>query len=132
MPWNSGQSGNVGGRPRDKAFRTALNLAVREFDTDGKTTKLRRIADKLVACAVAGEPWAVAEVANRLDGRPHQETTMGVIASGDPAQLTDAELLAIIASAREHGDDDGEQPNLASTAPLPANCEAVPLPPPRR
>ena len=105
-----GQSGNPGGRPHEKLFLDALRIAVKAPDTDG-TPKLRRIAERLVKAAMDGESWAVAEVANRLDGRPHQETTMGVIASGDPAQLTDAELMAIIASAREHGELDGEQPN---------------------
>jgi hypothetical protein len=62
-------------RPRgtwgDKAFRDALNKAVRQRHEDGRQ-KLEHIAEKLVAEAVIGDMSAISEVANRLDGRPHQ------------------------------------------------------------
>jgi hypothetical protein len=31
--------------------------------------KMRRIAEKLVDCALNGEPWAIAQVADRIDGK---------------------------------------------------------------
>ena len=48
-------------------FRHALKSALRR-----DSLALRKIADKLVALAVDGVPWAVQEVANRLDGKPAQ------------------------------------------------------------
>lgn len=37
---------------------------------------LGRIADKLVELAIAGTPWAIQEVANRLDGKPAQSVNL--------------------------------------------------------
>ena len=31
--------------------------------------KIRRIAEKLAECALNGEPWAIAQVADRIDGK---------------------------------------------------------------
>ena len=35
--------------------------------------KLRRIAEKLVKCAMNGEPWAISQVADRIDGKATAE-----------------------------------------------------------
>src|SRR5215510_8113810 len=35
--------------------------------------KLRRIAEKLAECALNGEPWAIAQVADRIDGKATAE-----------------------------------------------------------
>jgi Family of unknown function (DUF5681) len=75
MVWKNGQSGNPGGRPREKEFAAQLRLVLAEAvdENDPKSVrKMRRIAEKLVDCALAGEPWAIAQVADRLDGRPTQ------------------------------------------------------------
>ncbi len=45
---------------------------------DGK--RLRGAAEKLLDLAEAGEPWAVKELADRLDGKVAQSLTLG----GDP------------------------------------------------
>jgi hypothetical protein len=81
MTFLPGNQANPGGRPKDKRFTEALRLAlmreVDETDDDGKptgakTTKLRQIADKLVAQALDGESWAIQQVADRIDGKPPQ------------------------------------------------------------
>lgn len=79
MAFEKGQSGNPGGRPKEKAFADALRLAVNEeTEIDGvKTKKLRHIANRLVAEALAGESWAVQQVADRLDGKPAQAVIGG-------------------------------------------------------
>jgi hypothetical protein len=70
MAWSRGRSGNPAGRPpSEKAFANLLNVAVREQGKDG-VPKLRRIVDQLVKNAVAGEAWAIQQVADRLDGKP--------------------------------------------------------------
>jgi hypothetical protein len=71
MPFAKGKSGNPGGRARERAFTDMLRLALNEEDTQG-VKKLRRIADKLVASAVAGNPFAIQQIADRLDGKPTQ------------------------------------------------------------
>src|SRR5262245_66593697 len=35
--------------------------------------KLRRIAEKLAECALNGEPWAISQVADRIDGKATAE-----------------------------------------------------------
>jgi hypothetical protein len=35
--------------------------------------KMRRIAEKLVECALNGEPWAISQVADRIDGKATAE-----------------------------------------------------------
>jgi hypothetical protein len=74
MAFEKGSSGNPGGRPKEKAFADALRLAVNaEVENEGeKKKKLRVIAERLVAEAMAGESWAVQQVADRLDGKPAQ------------------------------------------------------------
>lgn len=79
MAFEKGQSGNPGGRPKEKAFADALRIAVNvEVENEGeKKKKLRLIAERLVAEAMAGESWAVQQVADRLDGKPAQAVIGG-------------------------------------------------------
>lgn len=78
MAFEKGKSGNPSGRPKEKVFTDALRVAVLREDDEGKV-KLHRIAERLVAEAMAGESWAIQQVADRLDGKPAQ-----AIIGGDP------------------------------------------------
>ena len=73
MPWKKGQSGNPLGRlPGEKQFADQLRIVLAEpvDKNDPKSVrKMRRIAEKLVECALDGEPWAIAQVADRIDGK---------------------------------------------------------------
>ena len=73
MPWKKGQSGNPLGRlPGEKQFADQLRIVLAEpvDKNDPKSVrKMRRIAEKLVDCALNGEPWAIAQVADRIDGK---------------------------------------------------------------
>ena len=73
MPWKKGQSGNPLGRlPGEKQFADQLRIVLAEpvDKNDPKSVrKIRRIAEKLVECALNGEPWAIAQVADRIDGK---------------------------------------------------------------
>ena len=53
---------------------------------DGKPQKIERLADKLVDFALDGQGWAMQEIGNRLDGRPHQ--SVGGENPGDPIGIT--------------------------------------------
>lgn len=103
MAWNKGQTGNAGGRPKEKAFTDALRLAVNRDDGEGKK-KLHQIAEKLVDCAVAGESWAIQQVADRLDGKPAQESTVTIDDKRDATDWTRDELVALLNDARNGGD----------------------------
>lgn len=71
MPFEPGESGNPGGRPKsNKQFKEALNVAIKR--TDGDKTKLAQIAEALVEKAIAGDVPAINAVADRLDGKATQ------------------------------------------------------------
>lgn len=72
MPFQSGQSGNPGGRPkRAKLFTQSLLVALKKTDADN-VEAVQRIADKLVALAESGDVQAIKEIADRVDGKPPQ------------------------------------------------------------
>src|SRR5689334_3384043 len=97
MAWKKGQSGNPLGRlPGEKLFADQLRivLAERVDKNDPKSVrKLRRIAEKLAECALKGESWAIAQVADRMDGKPKQESDVSVASTRYvvevPADLSD-------------------------------------------
>ena len=99
MTFQPGNKLAKGGRP-DKAFTDALRLAINEVDDKG-TRKLRLIADKLVAQALAGESWAIQQVADRLDGKPAQESTVTIDDKRDAADWNRTELVSLLNDARE-------------------------------
>src|SRR5262249_4377582 len=75
MGWTKGQSGNPLGRRSEKEFAAQLRIVLAELvdENDPQSVrKMRRIAEKLVDWAMSGEPWAIAQVADRLDGKPAQ------------------------------------------------------------
>lgn len=73
MAWEPGQSGNPQGRGSDKLFAATLKRAIAQ--DDGK--KVRAAIDKLLDLAEAGEPWAIKELADRLDGKASQSVDLG-------------------------------------------------------
>lgn len=75
--WQPGQSGNPKGVPKKELrFRAALDRAMAQDDSK----RLREAAESLLSSAAKGEPWAIKELADRLDGKPSQIMTL----AGDP------------------------------------------------
>lgn len=70
MPFQKGQSGNPSGSVASKPFLDTLNRAIAQDDA----RKLRKCAETLLDKAAEGEPWAVQMLADRLDGKPKQQT----------------------------------------------------------
>lgn len=70
MPWKPGESGNPGGRGTAKPFLDTLNRAIAQDDAK----RLRQCAEILLDKAAEGESWAVQMLADRLDGKPKQQT----------------------------------------------------------
>jgi len=56
---------------KGKPFQDALRRAIAQ-----NPQKLRNAADKVLDLAEAGEAWAVKEIADRLDGKSHQSTSL--------------------------------------------------------
>jgi hypothetical protein len=77
-------------------------LAALERHSKQNPEALRNIAIKVFEAAEAGEPWAVQEVANRLDGKPVQQLDVAgdLTMNKTYRDLTDDALLAIAAHAR--------------------------------
>jgi hypothetical protein len=67
-------------RANGKRFANALKAALEEYESDKvkRGEALREIAKGLVKDAIAGDPVARREVADRLDGKPAQ------VVGGDP------------------------------------------------
>ena len=67
---------------KGKLFYSELRKALVQQDQ----LNLRRIADKLVEKAIDGEPWAVKEIMDRVDGKAIQATEISG-ADGDDLKL---------------------------------------------
>ena len=86
------------GRPKSgKSFTDMLRLAVAERRAAEGTTRLRAIADALVAKAEAGDVHAIKEIADRLDGRTKAVVENQVDLKTQPIiiQLTKDDLATI-------------------------------------
>lgn len=103
MAWQKGKSGNPGGRGTEKIFADAMRLVVNETDPSTGQKKLRGILEKLVECALAGEGWAIQQVADRLDGKPAQESTLTLHDKREPTDWTREDLVALLSNARNGG-----------------------------
>src|ERR1700675_4766916 len=91
--------------------RRFVAMLQRVLDNEGDGESLRKIALKLVECATEGQPWAVTEIANRLDGKPVQQVDMSgeLSLTRTVRDLTDDELLRIATqAAQQHPDTDGQ------------------------
>lgn len=71
MAYAKGQSGNPGGRPKEKPWADALRAALSELDADG-IKKLRKVAEAMVNKALEGDVPAIKEIGDRLDGKAVQ------------------------------------------------------------
>ena len=91
MPFKLGEIANPKGRgPGAKPFQAALSRVLAQ-----DSNKLRKIADQLVNAAMAGEPWAIQMIADRLDGKVIQQisSNVGDIVTMPPALLESASRL---------------------------------------
>ena len=78
MAWKPGQSGNPDGPVKQKKFLGALERAIAQDSGES----LRKAALALLNNAASGEPWAIQMLADRLDGKPKQETETHVDVAG--------------------------------------------------
>ena len=64
--------GNQNAAKENRRWSETLNRAIAQ--DDGK--RLRAAAEKLLDEAANGQPWAIKELADRLDGKPKQQTEL--------------------------------------------------------
>lgn len=91
MPFEKGNQLGVKAKLFDQALRRAI------ASDDGK--RVRDCADKLLDLASTGEPWAVKELIDRLDGKAVQTADIN-INDKRADELSDSELLRIAAASR--------------------------------
>lgn len=104
----AGVKGRSGTNPnRDKPFVNALRLEITEANGDLK--RLRKIARAALDKAESGDMQAISFIADRLDGKPAQETNLNVSDKREASDWSRAELLALIHdNAISGGDGDSE------------------------
>src|SRR5262245_29361488 len=97
MAWKPGQSGNPAGKKpgtlKEKPYRDALRMEIAAAED---LKDLRAIARAHLEKARSGDMAAIKELADRLDGRPAQESNVS-LEHRSPAELTTDELMAIAA-----------------------------------
>lgn len=102
MTFQAGQSGNPGGRRKDKPWGEAIRKAAFAIPEDDphKRKRLELMAEALVLKAQSGDVSALQEIGNRLDGKVPQ----ALIGSDDPddAPLT-VQLVELVAVKPEGG-----------------------------
>jgi hypothetical protein len=79
MPFKPGQITNPNGARKERKFYQALLVAL---NAEGPDIRLRKIAEQLIKAAEKGEPWAIRELMDRIDGKVPQAT----ILQGDAEQ----------------------------------------------
>ena len=100
--FQKGKSGNPGGAWRDKPFREALRLELSSAGHDLEA--LRLIARALIANAQNGDIQAVKEVADRMDGKSTQESTVTIDDKRSATDWTRNELVAFLDESRSGRD----------------------------
>jgi hypothetical protein len=73
MPFKPGQVTNPNGARKERKFYQVLLIAL---NAEGPDIRLRRIAEQLVKAAEKGEPWAIRELMDRIDGKVPQATIL--------------------------------------------------------
>ena len=102
MAGKPGRSGT--NRGAGKLFADMLRLEINAAGPDRK--RLRKIVCKLIELAEGGDMQAICQVADRLDGKPAQESSVTVTRIS-ASELSDNELADIAAGG---GDDAVDAP----------------------
>lgn len=96
-------AGSLGGAPfgnknaaKSRLFDDALRRALKQRDLkDGDGETLRKIADKLIDMALAGDIGAFKEARDTIDGKPAQSIDLTADVTNRAATLTDDDLAEI-------------------------------------
>ncbi len=94
----------IGSENKDKPFREALRVVANEL-ADGKIFEYPRGSLRWNAqiLLLLGEVPSITQVADRLDGKPAQESTVTVDSKRDASDWTRDELVAFLNERRASG-----------------------------
>lgn len=110
MQWKPGQSGNPKGAKKARIVTQQLISALNEADPADGITKLRKIVDRLVENALAGDMQAINAVMDRVEGKPPQFSTDNAEEFRRAMDLSDDELAAIAAGSRDRDSEASDHP----------------------
>lgn len=82
--WKAGQSGNPQGRQAQPLTRAVLDKCTPE--------RAEKVAEHLWAAAERGDPWAIAQLWDRLEGKPVARTEQGEPGSFDLSGIDSATI----------------------------------------
>ncbi len=100
MAFQKGNNANPGGRPKDKPFADALRMEI--AGAGGNHKMLREIARNLLFLATLPNKDAlpaINAIADRLDGKPAQESTVTIDDKRDATDWTRDELVSFLRDA---------------------------------
>lgn len=100
MAFKKGQSGNPGGRSTEKLIGDQMRLMINEMDKERGKKRLRCLLEKIYGEAMNGEGWAMAQIFDRIDGKPAQESTL-TVRRQRATELEDDELADIAVGSGE-------------------------------
>lgn len=113
-----------------RAFGQMLTRALVQEDY----AKLRNVVDKLVAAGEDGQPWAIAMIADRLDGKAHQSvdvtTRTAESVSEEHARLVAESYIESLRSSAGHGPKvsggvhGGDEAGLSASLPAPSDSNS--------
>jgi hypothetical protein len=104
--FRKGQSGNPGGRPREKPFRTALLMEISREGNDLRA--LRKVARALLSKSCKEDVAAIRELANRLDGPPEATSEISFSAGDGNEGTTSIQVTFVHPSRRLDEDEEGK------------------------
>lgn len=100
MPFEEGQSGNPGGKPkRAKMAYDALIVELKSRETEKDPKGIRKIMQKVVDLAEAGEQWAVLFIRDTVDGKPAQQVIHAGDEEGGPIDLNHSGEIGLSGTA---------------------------------
>ena len=105
MTWKPGESGNLGGSPGP--WRKPFWDALRRICLQEDGVRIREAAEKLLAAAANGEPWAIQALADRTDGKPKQQTEISG-PDGEAIPLSGTVTFVKPDGAKTNGSDSAE------------------------
>ncbi len=95
-----------------KRVKTAIDKALENKSKALGQQALVAISETVVDAALNGEQWAVRELYDRIDGKPHQSVYYGDVEERDAKELSDAELANIAATGRSGVDSEAESAEI--------------------
>jgi hypothetical protein len=118
MPWAKGQSGNLRGRAIERPFTNILNDEIAAAGDD--YLALRKIARNLIKQAQRNTLQAlpaITAIADRLDGKPMQQTTLTMV-KRDASDWTRQELMEFLQNASHQVEEREREAKLIEAKPV--------------